>query len=180
MAKQATMAGKGGRTGPLVFATRHPRAAGAVLPRLTNLGVNPGIMSSAISVTMAQRLVRKLCPVCKKAIPLEGKNKEMIDKIVATVPHKEKIVQAAQVWQAVGCDQCNGTGYKGRIGVFEIILMTNEIDQAIKLGGSEREIQTAARPQQIPTMEEDTVIKILRGDTSVDEAMRVIDLSNEA
>lgn len=166
-------------TGHLVFSTLHTNTAAGTFPRLVNLGVNPRILSSAMNVAMAQRLVRKLCPFCKKQMTLEDPDKKMIDQIIVRVPVPEKIVQKEFVYIPTGCEKCDNTGYKGRVGIFELILMSDAVDEVVKMNGSEREIREAAREQKIPTMREDAVIKIMRGDTSIEEVMRAIDLTAE-
>jgi type II secretory ATPase GspE/PulE/Tfp pilus assembly ATPase PilB-like protein len=90
------------------------------------------------------------------------------------VPENTKTIYEAK---KDGCEQCHGRGYKGRIGIFEAIFMDRAIEEALRSKPSEREIALAARPQGIPTMQEDGVIKILRGMTSLDELQRVVDLA---
>ncbi len=166
-------------TGHLVFSTLHTNTAAGTFPRLIDLGVNSKTMSSAISVSMAQRLVRKLCPECRKEVPLEGDIKKMIDSIVATIKDKSVIKNTTKMWTPVGCDKCNKTGYKGRVGIYEAILMDDAIETVVRTNPSEREIQKAAEPQGIPSMKQDGVTQILNGVTSMEELLRVIDLEKE-
>jgi type IV pilus assembly protein PilB len=170
-------------TGHLVFSTLHTNDAAGAFPRLIDLGVNPKIISSALSISLAQRLVRKLCPDCKKEIPLAGDDQKKIDEALATIvdkadlPTKER--QNGKIWEAVGCEKCNQTGYKGRIGIYEGILMTPEIEKVTEYGSSDREIAAAALPQGILTMEQDGIIKVLQGITSLAELRRVIELKED-
>ncbi len=166
-------------TGHLVFSTLHTNNAAGSFPRLIDLGVNSKTMSSAINVSMAQRLVRKLCSDCKKEIPLEGAAKTMVDKIIATMADKSAISNTSKIWTAVGCDVCNHTGYKGRLGIYEAILMNGVIESVVRENPSDREIQKAASSQGIPTMKQDGVTKLLSGITSLEELTRVIDLEKE-
>ncbi len=166
-------------TGHLVFSTLHTNTAAGTFPRLIDLGVNPKTMSSAISVSMAQRLVRKLCPKCRKEVLLEGETKKTIDGIVATIKDRSAITNTTKMWVAAGCAECNNTGYKGRVGIYEAILMNEAIEAVVRSNPSEREIQKAAEPQGIPTMKQDGVTQILAGITSLEELLRVIDLEKE-
>jgi len=168
-------------TGHLVFSTLHTNNAAGTFPRLIDLDVNPKILSSAIVLAMAQRLVRKLCTNCKKQIPLEGGDKETIQKIVNEIEDKDYLsgLNIDSVWQAVGCEKCNMLGYKGRIGVHEAILMNEDIENAIKDNPSERGIKTAAKSQKLLTLVQDGVVKVLSGTTTLDELKRVVDIEKE-
>ena len=84
----------------------------------------------------------------------------------------------SKIWAAVGCDKCNNTGYKGRIGVYEAISMTKEIEESVQNNSSDREIWNAAKGQGIPTMRQDGILKILQGITTVEELTRVISLND--
>jgi type IV pilus assembly protein PilB len=166
------------QTGHLVFSTLHTNNAAGTFPRLYDLGIDPKVMTSAINITLAQRLVRKLCTACRKEVTIEGENKALVDRIVADIPEKDLVKQTAAMWTAVGCDACNKTGYKGRIGIYEAILTDNAIEEIVRLNPSEREIAKAARAQGILTMAEDGIVKVLTGLTSLDELGRVIDLDD--
>lgn len=166
-------------TGHLVFSTLHTNDAAGAFPRLIDLGVNPRIISSAMTIALAQRLVRKLCPTCKKEMPLEGDDKKKIDSVLATIADPKEIPEKRDTyWKPVGCPACNGSGYKGRIGVYEGILVTEEINKAIEHSTSEHEIAAAAKPQAIMSMLEDGVIKVLKGVTSLEELGRVISIED--
>ncbi|MDQ5955313.1 MAG: type pilus assembly protein PilB [Patescibacteria group bacterium] len=166
-------------TGHLVFSTLHTNNAAGTFPRLIDLGVSEKVLSSAINVAMAQRLVRKLCQNCKvKRAPTEAEQK-IIDTTLAEVVDKTLVPQTVhELYDAKpdGCDVCGGRGYKGRVGIFEAIFMDSAIEEMLRTKPSEREIAQAAKPQSIPTMQQDGIIKALRGVTSLDELMRVIDL----
>jgi len=167
-------------TGHLVFSTLHTNSAAGAFPRLAELGVNPRTMSSAINITLAQRLVRTLCSECKKEEIIEGKDKEIVDRILGTiVDENEKPVDTQKIWKAVGCEKCNSSGYKGRIGIYEGILTTPDIDKALQYGSNADDMAKAALPQGILTMAQDGIIKVLKGITTIDELSRVIDLTHE-
>lgn len=163
----------------LVFSTLHTNDAAGSFPRLIDLGVSEKVLSSAINVAMAQRLVRKLCTVCKVARAPSAEEKTLIDHYLGTlvdrtlIPEKTDTIYDAK---SGGCTACQGRGYKGRIGIFEAVFMDHAIEEILRSKPSEREVALAARPQGIPTMQEDGIIKILRGSTSLAELERVVDL----
>jgi type IV pilus assembly protein PilB len=166
-------------TGHLVFSTLHTNDAAGTFPRLIDLGVNAKVLTSAIRVAMAQRLLRKLCEFCKKEIVLEGETKKKVDAILADVEDRALIPSnLTKAWSAVGCDKCNKTGYKGRVGIYEAILTNEKIEVAVEKNPSEREIWAAAKGQGILTMKQDGVIKILEGVTTMEELERVISLTD--
>ncbi|MBA3733439.1 Flp pilus assembly complex ATPase component TadA [Patescibacteria group bacterium] len=168
-------------TGHLVFSTLHTNTAAGTFPRLIDLGINPKIISSALNLAMAQRLVRKLCSVCKKQIKLEGRNKEIVDKVLLTLNDKTYLdgIDVGSEWQGVGCDKCNMTGYKGRIGVYEAIMMDENIERVVAAEASEREIKKVAISQNILDLRQDGIIKVLQGVTTIEELERIIDLEKE-
>jgi type IV pilus assembly protein PilB len=175
----ATTAINAALTGHLVFSTLHTNNAAGTFPRLIDLGVSEKVLSSAINVAMAQRLVRKLCAACKQERALSPQEQAVINVHLATIVDRSLVPEnTTRVWDASehGCEQCGGRGYKGRIAVFEAVFMDSIIEQIMREKPSEREIAAAARPQGIPTMQEDGVIKILRGTTSLSEVSRVVDL----
>ena len=166
-------------TGHLVFSTLHTNDAAGTFPRLIDLGANPSIIPSALRVSMAQRLVRRLCKECKKEIILDGQNQNEIETTVNGIEDKSVVpADRTKMWTPVGCDKCNHTGYKGRIGIYEAILMNKEVELAVQRSSSEREIWEAAKGQGILTMKQDGVLKVLEGITSLEELERVITLTD--
>jgi type II secretory ATPase GspE/PulE/Tfp pilus assembly ATPase PilB-like protein len=163
-------------TGHLVFSTLHTNNAAGTFPRLIDLGVNSKVLTSAITIALAQRLVRKLCSTCRKEAVLEAKDKAVVDRIIATIKTVDKIPQTEKHFLPVGCALCNNTGYKGRLGVFEAILTDASIEEVVNMNPSEREIKKAAEPQGILDMTQDGIIKVLQGITSIEELRRVIDI----
>ncbi|MDO8565541.1 MAG: GspE/PulE family protein [bacterium] len=173
-------------TGHLVLSTLHTNNAAGAFPRLLDLGVNSKVISSALTITIAQRLVRTLCPACKKEMPLIDKAKATVDRILGEITDQTYLenVQREKVWAPVGkqgdgtlCLECSGLGYKGRIGVYEAILVDNEIEKAVITNPSERDIRAAAKGQKLLTLQQDGVLKVLNGVTTLDELDRVIDIS---
>lgn len=168
-------------TGHLVFSTLHTNNAAGTFPRLIDLGVNPKIISSALNLAMAQRLVRKLCTNCKKQIDLTGDEKILIDKILGSIEDKTYTegIDANHIWSAVGCDKCNMTGYKGRIGIHEAIIMDENVEKILSENPSEREIKKAAKSQNLLDLVQDGVLKVLKGTTTMDELRRTVDIEKE-
>ena len=174
-------------TGHMVFSTLHTNNAGGVIPRLIDLGVNPKILVSALSLSLAQRLVRKLCAVCKKeTVPTEQESK-IIQNVLESMRAEGKDISkyAAQgtapskIFKAVGCEKCNNLGYSGRIGIFEAIKTDEALEKIIPENPSEHEIKKVASTQGILSMRQDGIVKILNGITSLEEVQSVVDLFEE-
>lgn len=174
-------------TGHLVFSTLHTNNAAGTIPRLIDLGVNPKILVSALSLSIAQRLVRKLCPNCKKERELSGEETKIFKTIISQMKEDGKDlakfnlkeIEPMKVFSAGGCEKCNMTGYTGRIGIFEAIKTDENIEKVMMENPSEREIKKVARKQGILTMREDGIVKILNGITSIEEVAGVVDLKEE-
>lgn len=166
-------------TGHLVFSTLHTNSAAGAFPRLIDLGVNSRIIGSAINMVLAQRLVRKLCNFCKKEVAISDTIKSQIDSVLNTIYDKNDIPQMpSHIYEANGCDKCNKTGYKGRIGIYEGIKLNTEISAVIDSNPSELEIEKSAANQGILTLKQDGIIKVLNGITSIDELERVITVTD--
>ncbi len=174
-------------TGHMVFSTLHTNNAAGVIPRLIDLGVNPKILVSALSISLAQRLVRVLCRHCKKEKEASPEETILIKSIIKGMAEEGKDASkygvkdeaSFRVFTASGCDKCNLTGYKGRIGIFEAIKTDEEIEKIMPLNPSEREIKKVASHQGILSMRQDGLIKILSGTTSFEEVQSVVDLYEE-
>lgn len=167
-------------TGHLVFSTLHTNNAAGAFPRLIDIGVSSDILGSSVNVAMAQRLVRRLCEHCREAVPIEGHDREIMDALLTDIPHPEDMPENREVmWKAVGCPECGGIGYKGRIAVVEAILMDEKIEKTVRQTSSEREIWAAATHQGIRRMAQDGAVKILKGVTSLAELGRVVDLEED-
>jgi type IV pilus assembly protein PilB len=162
-------------TGHLVFSTLHTNNAAGAFPRLIDLGVNPKVMTSAIRLSIAQRLVRRLCQECRKPGKLTGRQLEVARRVYESSP-KKPMPFTEDVWVSGGCEKCNGTGFKGRVGIFEAVQIDASVEAALQLNPSEREIKEAAAPQGIPDMAQDGVLKMLAGMTTIDEVERVVSL----
>jgi type II secretory ATPase GspE/PulE/Tfp pilus assembly ATPase PilB-like protein len=170
-------------TGHLVFSTLHTNNAAGTFTRLVDLGVDPKVLTSSVRVTMAQRLIRTLCKECKKESQVPEDKKHYIEELLKSLQGFEELKEVQNItntcYQAVGCEACNMTGYKGRIGVYEAILSDQHIETIIRENPSEREIKQAALAQKIINMKQDGLIKVLKGVTSFDELERVVDMAEE-
>ncbi|MBC8464902.1 MAG: type II/IV secretion system protein [Parcubacteria group bacterium] len=173
-------------TGHLVFSTLHTNNAAGVIPRLVNLGVNPKLISSGLNLSLAQRLVRRVCPHCRRPYEPTEEEKTLMEGIIERFNTKRGTRETLgghtlyEAHTAVDntCAECGGLGYKGRIGVYEGIL-TDESTERVVLSDmlTEREIRKASKEQGIPTMAEDGIVnKVLQGLTSLSELRRVVDL----
>lgn len=167
-------------TGHLVFSTLHTNDAAGTFPRLIDMGVNADILGASVTVSMAQRLVRRLCEVCRESRVLDGDAKVRMDRLLKNIPHPEGVPENREtIWVAKGCDKCAGFGYKGRISVVEVILMDKEMEQAVRKSSSERDLWQASAHQKIRRMAQDGAVKVLQGITSFDELSRMVDLDDD-
>lgn len=170
-------------TGHLVYSTLHTNNAAGTYPRLIDLGVDSKILNDAINVVMAQRLVRILCPHCKKEVPMDTALAPVagtiLGEILQIMPECEFKHLPETMWSAVGCEKCHGLGYKGRQAVFEVILRDPKLDDVLRGHPSIHEIRMATKHQGILTLVQDGVLKALRGVTTFDELGRVVDITPE-
>ena len=155
-------------TGHLVFSTLHTNDAVSSLTRMTDMGVEPFLISSSVIGVMAQRLVRRICPKCiEEYIPDEGIFDDL--KLNITLPDKGKI----KLYKGKGCDHCKNTGYYGRIAIFEMIEINDEIRSMILRKISSNEIKEVAIRYGMKTLLDSGVTRALEGITSIDEVFRV-------
>lgn len=148
-------------TGHLVLSTLHTNTAIGSVTRLRDMGVEPFLLSSSLLAVLAQRLVRTLCPDCREPHHATAREQKMLG-----------IEIDAQVYRPVGCESCNHTGYRGRTGIHELLLVTDEVREMIHSGGSEQEIEAAVR-DHCPSIRQDGLNKVLAGITSLEEVLRV-------
>ncbi len=156
-------------TGHLVLSTLHTNDAPSALPRLIEMGVEAFLVSSAINCVMAQRLVRKLCPNCK--VPYEP-DLEVLKALQFPLDDMDELV----LYKANenGCSRCGGTGYKGRIGLYEVMPMSDEIKKLTVKEASATTIMKQAKEEGLITMRDDGFTKVKMGITSIEEVMRVV------
>ncbi len=158
-------------TGHLVFSTLHANDAVGAVPRLVDLGVKPTTIGSAVSLVIAQRLVRRLCSECKKAINSDRELKSKIENFLNKLPGKIDKAPYAKftVYEPVGCVKCNNFGYKGRVGIFEFMESQTGFEEAILKDASRVTLKELARKQGMVPMQEDGIVKVLEGATTFNE-----------
>lgn len=169
-------------TGHLVFSTLHTNTAAGAIPRLIDLSVNPKIIGSAISLVIAQRLIRKLCDACKEMAEISAETRTILEHYVATIKTKGTVAIPeipGTLPKPKGCPSCNMTGYKGRSGVYEAIKIDDAVAKLIPENPSDRDIRKVADAQGILTMQEDGIVKVLRGITDITELRRVVELDTK-
>jgi type IV pilus assembly protein PilB len=156
-------------TGHLVLSTLHTNDAPSSLTRLTDMGVEPFLITSSVIAIIAQRLVRKVCEQCKEAyVP----SPELIKSLGVPVQQKAEI----KFYRGRGCKACKNSGYKGRLGIFEMLIPTDPIRDLILAKSSSSTIKKAAQTLGMKTLRDDGVEKILKGITTVEEVVRVTQL----
>jgi type IV pilus assembly protein PilB len=162
----ASIATNASLTGHLVFSTLHTNDAPSAVARLVDIGVQPFLVASSIRAIVAQRLVRRLCSHCKA--PSELSETEM--RALHIEPGQ---LAEAQVMKPVGCDQCRHTGYRGRMGIFEIFIIDDEVRHMINKRDSTLHLRQRARELGMRTLREDGIRKILSGMTSAEEVISI-------
>lgn len=175
--ESATIAMQAAMTGHLVLSTLHTKSAGETIERLMNMGVPNYILASGLDVIIAQRLVRRLCPHCIESYEADPSQVDIIkymlkDLGIEALAEKK---DGFKLWKSRGCTECGMTGYKGRIGVYEVMNFSDDIRMLIRNGSSPKEIIQSARKGDLMLMREDGILKAMQGKTSLDELFKVIE-----
>jgi type IV pilus assembly protein PilB len=157
-------------TGHLVLSTLHTNDAPGALSRLTEMGIEPFLTASAVDCVLAQRLARKLCDNCRESFKPTQEMLRRNDFPQEAVDGWEEVT----LYKPVGCNRCNGTGYKGRLGLYEVMLVTEAIERLTVERKSADEINRVAQAEGMKTLREDGIDKVLQGRTSIEEIARVI------
>jgi type IV pilus assembly protein PilB len=159
-------------TGHLVLSTLHTNDATTTLPRLIDMEIEPFLVSSTVNVIIAQRLVRKICERCRRSIYVDIKDLKgkMPERVLKKIMKNKKKIRA---YHSEGCKSCNNTGYNGRVGIFEILEVSDKIRALVNRRASSDEILEAAVEEGMETMLEDGVHKVLNGITTFEEVLRV-------
>jgi len=160
----ASIAIQSSLTGHLVFSTLHTNDAAGAITRLLDMGIEPYLIASSLRAVIAQRLVRKLCPKCKT-------KRTITEEEIAILSGIEK---NTEVYDPVGCPECNNTGFSGRIGIFELIIVDDKIKKLILKKSASDEIKKAAVESGTDTLMKNGIEKIKSGITSIQEILRVI------
>jgi general secretion pathway protein E/type IV pilus assembly protein PilB len=162
----AEMAIRASLTGHLVLSTLHTNDSAGAVTRLIDMGVEPFLVASSLDCIIAQRLVRKLCPSCRKPAS--------VDEALASELHLSPEARLkASIFEANGCEKCRSTGFKGRLGIFEVLAVTDAIEPLIVSRASASALKQKALSQGMKTLREDGWAKVLNGVTTVQEVLRV-------
>ncbi len=162
-------------TGHIVLSTLHTNDSFGAVPRLMTMGAQPFIIAPAINAVIAQRLVRRLCEHCKTTVVLEPALLEHVQTILNAIPPAAATIlpNPLQFYHSVGCDQCHGLGYKGRVGIYEVIHVNDAMKDLILKSASMLELKKQAIADGTLTMAQDGLVKALQGITDVEEVFRV-------
>ncbi len=164
-------------TGHLVFSTLHTNDAPGAITRLVDMGIEPFLVASAIELVIAQRLVRRLCPECTRLEPVNKLKLRDSLAILGLDPAEADLIESLNA--PVGCDRCRGTGYRGRIGIFEIFKLNDELHELVLQRESTRTLTQCARKHGMRTLQQSGWEKIKAGQTSLEEVLRVITVAEK-
>ncbi|MBI2063554.1 MAG: type II/IV secretion system protein [Candidatus Yanofskybacteria bacterium] len=164
-------------TGHLVFSTLHTNDAAGTIPRLIDFGIRPITIAPALNAAMAQRLVRRLCQKCRNKQKISSEDLELLKKYLSALPKNIKIPElneSLEIYYPQQCRECNNTGYKGRVGIYEIFEIDGEMEKLILKSPAISEVQELAEKKGMITLLQDGLLKVLDGTTSIEEVLRVI------
>ncbi|OIO18832.1 MAG: hypothetical protein AUJ23_02955 [Candidatus Magasanikbacteria bacterium CG1_02_32_51] len=179
-AETAEIAVQAALTGHLLLSTLHTNSSFGAIPRFLSMSVQPFLLAPSLNCVMGQRLVRRVCQNCRKEVTFvdfDEHTQNRLLKQIEKMPEKLKVdIKKTKFYQATGCADCNNIGYKGRVGIYEIFVVKDEIEHMILSGEiSELVIEEMAYKQGMTTMVQDGIIKATEGVTTIDEVFRVID-----
>ncbi|HEX5429949.1 MAG TPA: GspE/PulE family protein [Patescibacteria group bacterium] len=171
----AETASQAALTGHIVLSTLHTNDAPSAIPRLLDLGVKPFVLAPAVNAIIAQRLVRRLCPHCKTTYEPNARAVAHVQMILKAIPAaaKVKVPKDLSFYHSPGCPECNGLGYKGRIGVYEIFTVNDAIESLIHKEATTSDVRNQAISDGMLTMAQDGILKTLQGITDIEEVFRV-------
>lgn len=171
----AETAAQAALTGHIVLSTLHTNDAPSAIPRMLDLGVKPFILAPAVNAIIAQRLVRKICTSCKEETVPDKKVMQRVELILESLPADAKagLPRPLKFYHSPGCSMCNGLGYRGRLGVYEILAMNEAVEELIQKEASTSEIRRRAISDGMITMAQDGILKALAGITDIEEVFRV-------
>jgi type IV pilus assembly protein PilB len=164
-------------TGHVVLSTLHTNNAIGVVPRLVDMQVKPFLLPSTLNIVVAQRLARRLCPYCKKRVKALKPVADIIMKDIAGMPEEVKkelkVPSTIYLYEAQGCKKCSEKGVKGRVGIYEVLRMTDSLKEVIMTDQSEVALSKEAQNQGMMTLRQDAVLKALEGEISFEEVLWV-------
>ena len=159
-------------TGHLLLSTLHTSDSATTLPRLLDMGIDPYLVASTVNIAIGQRLVRRICRACKEEWPLTDLERASLAETLPEDVHEE--MASASFWRGAGCPECDGSGFRGRVGLNEVLVVDNDIRNAILKKESAAAIKDIAVQNGMTTMLEDGFRKALAGDTAIAEVLRTI------
>ncbi|MDP2918192.1 MAG: GspE/PulE family protein [bacterium] len=173
----AEMAIHASLTGHVVLSTLHTNSAIGAVPRLIDMGIQPFLITAAVNIIIAQRLVRKICEECKETFPAPPEIAKMIFTEWEKIPALEKEgmqfdQNKATLYKGKGCKHCGNEGYRGRIGIFEAIPLTPDFQSLVLARPSENQIEELAIKKGLINMKQDGILKVLRGETTLEEVLK--------
>lgn len=165
-------------TGHLVFSTLHTNDSATAIPRLIDLGAEAFLVASVLNAVVAQRICRRICQNCKKIYKVEKEVKENIENVLGDIlPPQYKNGKEIILSKGSGCSECNNTGYLGRIAIFEVLKVTPTINKMILQHVGAKDIENQAKKEGLITMKQDGYLKVLEGITTIEEVLRVAEVS---
>ncbi len=162
-------------TGHIVLSTLHTNDSAGAIPRLLDMGIEPFLITSSLNAVVGQRLCRKICEKCRKEAPIKPEDVEAVKKEMDLMPEPEKsaALKINKFYVGQGCEACNNSGYSGRIGIFEVLSITEPIRQLALKHASTSEIVAQAFKEGLITMKQDGILKAMAGVTTIEEVWRV-------
>ena len=161
----AEIAIKAALTGHMVLSTLHTNDAPSTVSRLVNMGIEPFLVATSVNIIQAQRLIRRVCSECKE-------KQEMPPEALIEIGFKEDEAGSLEIFKGKGCNNCNGTGYKGRVGLFEVMEVTDELRELILIGASAIDLRKKAIELGMITLRESGLCKIRQGITTIEEVIK--------
>ncbi len=169
----AELAVQAALTGHLVFSTLHTNSAAGALPRMLDMKAEPYLLASTMTCIVGQRVARKICSVCRKPYDPAVAVEEDIRKVLGKLFPNTDPTKRLQLYKGEGCEQCGGTGYKGRMGIYEVLPMTERVGRLILERSAASDIENQAVNEGMVTMKQDGYLKVVEGVTTIDEVLRV-------
>ena len=161
----AEIAVKAALTGHMVLSTLHTNDAPSTISRLLNMGVEPFLVTASVNLVLAQRLARKICTECKE--PVETERQALVD-----IQMPEELMDEAVIYHGTGCNRCNDTGFKGRVALYEVMVLKDELKEYILQGYSSAELKNEAIRLGMKTLRQAGITKLLEGVTTISEVVR--------
>jgi type IV pilus assembly protein PilB len=163
-------------TGHVVLSTLHTNDSVGAIPRLIDMGIEPFLIASSLRAVAAQRLVRRICELCKEEVKITEAIRNTIEKNLSQIPENQKkdldLSGGIKIYKGKGCPKCGGTGMKGRVGIFEVFYIDDEIINLLGGKVEEEVLRKTVKNQGMITMKQDGILKVLKGITTLEEIER--------